>query len=75
MGATSSRVRVCHCRISAIEVDLSQQFRRCRVTGRVIAQEKSTHDITRLTLQLTGDAVHGWPVAYVSIDGLDGVVP
>jgi NAD(P)H-flavin reductase/ferredoxin len=59
----------------SIEVDLSQQSRRRRVTGRVIAQEKVTHDITRLTLQLDGAMPYtAGQFAYVSIDGLDGVV-
>lgn len=59
----------------SIEVDLSQQARRRKVTGRVIEQEKVTHDITRLTLQFDGAMPYtAGQFAYVCIDGLDGVV-
>ncbi len=59
----------------SIAVDLAQQPRRRSVTGRVIAQEKVTPDITRLTVQLDGAMSYtAGQFAYVRIEGLDGVV-
>lgn len=57
-----------------IEVDLSGQARRRRVTGRVIAQQRLTHDITCLRVQLNqGLRYQAGQYAEVSLGALPGV--
>jgi NAD(P)H-flavin reductase/ferredoxin len=57
-----------------IEVDLSGQPQRRRVTGRVIAQQRLTHDITRLRVQLDqGLAYQAGQYAEISVGALPGV--
>jgi 3-phenylpropionate/trans-cinnamate dioxygenase ferredoxin reductase subunit len=54
-----------------IAVDLDRQQTRRRVRGRVVAQEKLTHDITRLVLQLDeGLAYRAGQYAELSLDCL-----
>lgn len=59
----------------AIEVDLSAQKQRKKVTGRVVLQERLTHDITHLKIQL-GETLgyRAGQYAELSIDSLPGVV-
>lgn len=58
-----------------IEVDAAPQPQRKTVSGLVVGQEKLSHDITRLTLQLDEELPYqAGQYALLSIDGLDGVV-
>ncbi len=57
-----------------IEVDLSAQAARRTATGRVVAQDKLTHDITRLRVQLDEALPYkAGQFANISIDSLSGV--
>lgn len=57
-----------------IEVDLSSLAQRRRVTGRVIAQQRLTHDITRLRVQLAqGLSYQAGQYAEISVGALPGV--
>lgn len=56
-----------------VEVDLEPEAR--GIPGKVIAQDKVTHDITKLTIQLDSAIDYkAGQFANVSIEGLDGVV-
>lgn len=58
----------------SIEVDLAAQQARRRVTGRVVSQDKLTHDITRLRVQLDEAlAYKAGQFADISIESLSGV--
>lgn len=57
-----------------IEVDLDTQQARRRVEGRVLAQQRLTHDITRLLLQLDESlAYKAGQYAQLSLAGLPGI--
>ena len=57
-----------------IDVDLSTHAARRRIGGRVLRQEKVTHDITRLTLELEEPmSFKAGQFANVSLEGLEGV--
>lgn len=54
-----------------IEVDLARQQARCRVRGRIVAQERLTHDITRLVIQLDDSlAYRAGQYAELTLDNL-----
>lgn len=58
----------------SIEVDLGSQQARRRVGGRVVSQDKLTHDITRLRVQLDEAlAYKAGQFADISIESLSGV--
>lgn len=58
----------------SIEVDLAAQQARRRVTGRVVSQDKLTHDITRLRVQLDEAlAYKAGQFADISIESMSGV--
>lgn len=58
----------------SIEVDLGSQKARRRVGGRVVSQDKLTHDITRLRVQLDEAlAYKAGQFADISIESLSGV--
>jgi 3-phenylpropionate/trans-cinnamate dioxygenase ferredoxin reductase subunit len=58
----------------AVEVDLSAQQARSKVSGRVIGQDRLTHDITRLRIQLDeGLQYKAGQFAQLSLAPLDGV--
>jgi len=58
-----------------IAVDMSVQQARRRVEGRVVAQERLTHDITRLLLQLDASLPYkSGQYANLAIEALPGVV-
>jgi len=57
-----------------VDVDLSTHASRRSIGGRVLRQEKVTHDITRLTLELEEPmSFRAGQFANVSLDGLEGV--
>lgn len=57
-----------------IEVELAPGTTRRRVAGRVVGQERVTHDITRLRVQLDEALVYrAGQFALLSVEGLDGV--
>jgi ferredoxin len=57
-----------------VAVDLAPRASQLRVSGRVLAQRKVTHDITSLSVQLDGPMPYGaGQFANVSIEGLDGL--
>jgi len=58
----------------SIEVDLAAQQARRRVTGRVVSQDKLTHDITRLRVQLDEAlAYKAGQFADITIESMSGV--
>jgi NAD(P)H-flavin reductase/ferredoxin/fatty-acid desaturase len=57
-----------------IEVDTSKTDRKRRVSGRIVGQEKVTHDITRLTVQLAQPlAYQAGQFARISLEALPDV--
>lgn len=58
-----------------VEVEVAEQPARRTVAGQVVGQDKLTHDITRLTLQLDAPLKYkAGQYALLSMAGLDGVV-